>query len=90
MGPACGKSIRDETILGTTSGFHCGHEIHRHVKHMQTLTAKCCWCDELVEITFSIVKIAIAGHGLGLTQKVEVWDLPMGWEKGDGRPSLTI
>lgn len=69
------------------TGFHCGHEIHRQLTigdPATVLTAKCCWCDGLEEITFSIVKIAIAGHGMGLSQSVEVWDLPVGWNKGDG------
>ena len=67
-------------------GFHCGHEIHRHQTFgaiTTRLTAKCCWCDALEEMTFSRVKIAIAGHGMGLSQEVEIWDLPVEWHKGD-------
>ena len=80
VNPFCPKS---------ESGFHCGHEIHRHAPLIGSdprstrLTAKCCWCDELIEMNFSVVKIAIVGHGMGLTQPVEVWDLPVEWQKGD-------
>ena len=67
--------------------FHCGREIHRHQRTYgepaTRLTAKCCWCDALVEVTFSIVKIAFAGHGMGNAYEDEVWDLPVGWHKGD-------
>ncbi len=69
-------------------GFHCGHEIHRHMtigpERPTKLTAKCCWCDALEEVTFSIVKIAFPGHGMGAAYETEIWDLPVGWQKGDG------
>ena len=68
-------------------GFHCGHEIHRPQTFSSVttrLTARCCWCDALVEVTFSIVKIAFPGHGMGSAYEDEVWDLPVGWHKGDG------
>ena len=70
-------------------GFHCGHEIHRHPPRIgleqpsTRLTAKCCWCDALAEMTFSVVKIAFPGHGLGSAYEDEVWALPVGWHKGD-------
>lgn len=68
-------------------GFHCGHEIHRHVtiglEPPTKLTAKCCWCNGLVEVTFTITKIAFPGHGMGCAHETEVWDLPVGWHQGD-------
>ena len=70
-------------------GFHCGHEVGRPPSLMggdapfRQLTARCCWCDATVEVTFSVVKIAFPGHGMGSAYEDEVWDLPVGWHKGD-------
>lgn len=73
--------------VNAPDGFHCGHETYRPVTLIgepeRRLTVACCWCSELETVTFSVVKIAFPGHGMGSAYEDEVWALPVGWHKGD-------